>query len=314
MVSPNGKHRKTMSKKTQNIIQDFSKKLSTQELWWLLEKVTGKSKTQLLAQKELELTEAQEKKLDKFINLRVDKKKPLQYILGSVPFCDLEILVEPPILIPRPETEEWCSWVIGLTSVRETLRDDFSQKLEIPQGERDNIKTSRLNILDLCCGTGCIGLALAKALPTAQVIGIDKNPYAIKLSEKNKNHNKIENIKFIESDLFKNIPANTKFDLIVSNPPYITEKDFKTLSPDVTQWEDKDALVAPDNGLEFYKNIISTARDYLNSPQNNMPSIVLEFGIHQENNVKKILEQNSFKNVQVFKDSYNIARWISAQL
>jgi release factor glutamine methyltransferase len=293
------------------IIKNLPKKLSTQELWWLLEKVTGKSKTQLLTQKELELTGTQEEKLNEFINLRVNGKKPLQYILGSVPFCDLEILVEPPILIPRPETEEWCSWVI---EQRPSIHSSSLKASKNTRDENQNKKNIPLKILDLCCGTGCIGLALAKALPNAAITGIDKNPRAIKLSEKNKNHNKIENIKFIESDLFTNIPENTKFDLIVSNPPYIPEKDFKTLSPDVTQWEDKDALVAQDEGLAFYKKIVSTARDFLNPPQNNLPSIVFEFGINQEDDVKKILEQNNFKNIEVFKDSYNVARWISARL
>ena len=95
-----------------------------------------------------------------------------------------EIFVEPPILIPRPETEQLTSWLI--------------EKLK-------KVKNEKLNILDLCSGSGCISLALASALPNAFIVGADINPQAITLAQKNKKHNKIENATFIQSDLYSNI-------------------------------------------------------------------------------------------------------------
>jgi len=142
--------------------------LAEQEAWWFLEHATGKTQSALLSDDTITLTPEQQKNLDTWVMQRVKEKKPIQYIIGNVPFCNLEILVKPPILIPRPETEEWVSWLI------EQLAP---------------VKDEPLQILDLGSGSGCIGLALAKALPQSTVIGLDKNPQAIELAEKNKYHN-----------------------------------------------------------------------------------------------------------------------------
>jgi release factor glutamine methyltransferase len=207
--------------------------LSRQEAWWLLEWATGKSKEQLLTGHN-ELSEEIILKIDAAVKKIDQESMPLAYVIGHVPFGDLTIDVQAPILIPRPETEEWVYRLI--------------EKL---QPEKEKIST----ILDLGTGSGCIALALAHAFPRAHVTASDINPRALELAKQNARKNGINNICFIESDLFKNI-AQKSFDLIVSNPPYIAHYYQVTLSDSVINWEDHRALFAPKNGLELIEKII----------------------------------------------------------
>ena len=290
----------------QHLIKNIKEKLlsvcqtqheAEQQAWWLLEKLTQKSNAQILAKKTLTLSEEQETTLDKWIHQRTVEKKPLQYILEHIPFCNVDIIVQPPILIPRPETENWVSWLI--------------EKLK-------KLENNNLNILDMCSGTGCIALALAKAFPDSTVIGTDINPQAIELSLKNKQLNKIKNVQFLQSNYYEKIEKNKKFDLIVSNPPYISKEDWELLSDTVKKWEDKKALVAEKNGLAAFEKIIHHIKDYLKENMKfkkfNIPQMIFEIGMGQENAVKKLLENNNFKNINVFKDLKGINRWITASI
>lgn len=277
-----------------DLIAKIAKKLlpickDTTEAWWLLEAVTRLSQSQLMAQKRIKLSWEQEKILDALIKQRVEENKPLQYILGTVPFCGLEIMVKPPVLIPRPETEELCAWLIK---------------------ELEPVKEEPLKILDLGVGSGCIALALAKALPYATVIGVDIHLHAIRLSEKNKAHNNITNAIFLQSDLYQELTQHkSTFDLIVSNPPYIAPKEYETLSEQVTKWEDKSALVAAEEGFAIHKKIIADAKKFL-APPRGFPQLVLEFGKGQEDVLKKLFEESGFKG-KVYKDMEKVDRWIT---
>ena len=216
--------------------------LRHQSAWWMLEEITQKTKSELLAHDSVTLDDAQKEKLDDWIQQQVEKKIPLQYLIGWVPFGDLHIFVEPPVLIPRPETEEWT------LRIADTLR---------------KLKNKKINILDLCTGTGCIGLALAHALPQAQVVTTDLSPYALALAKKNAAHNNIKNITFIESDMFESIPTHNQFDLIVSNPPYISPKEYDQLDESVRAWEDPQALRAQDEGFALIRIIVEQSPAYL---------------------------------------------------
>ena len=163
--------------------------------------------------------------------------------MGSTPFAGLEILTQPPVLIPRPETEEW---TVNLIEQLQGLPD------------------KKLQILDLCTGSGCIALALADALPQAKIFGTDISDSALALANHNKIHNHIPNVEFLRSDLFAQIPQKFTFDLIVGNPPYIDEQEWNNLDPSVTQSEDKHALLAADHGLALIKKIIAAAPIILN--------------------------------------------------
>jgi release factor glutamine methyltransferase len=234
---------------------------------------------------------------DRFFN-RSEREMPLQYILGRVPFCSLVIGVEPPTLIPRPETEEWTQWVITILNL---------------------VQDKNFDILDLCSGSGCIALALAKYLPQAQIIGADISNDAIRLAEKNKALNALINTQFIVSDLFSAFEQDKKqFDLIVSNPPYLSLDEWKDLDCSVLEWEDPKALAAGQTGLELYEKIISQAHGYLKPLSETfikyqIPRLVFEFGVNQASALATMLHNYGFKNIRVYKDIAGKDRWITAQ-
>lgn len=267
-----------------------------QEAMLILVHVMQVTQAQILAQTTITLTPPQQQQLDQALHARIYEHKPLAYILGSVPFCDLDILVEPPILIPRPETEEWVSWLIEQCAP---------------------LRSKPCNILDLCTGTGCIALALAQAFPHARVTGVDKNPQALALAQKNKDHNRLNNVAFIHGDLCAPLPPDICYDLIVSNPPYISEVEYQTLAPEVAQWEDKQALVAPNNGLEFYQRLAYEAARFLcqNSifSDCNLPRMVVELGTEPEK-VMAIYRKAGFNHANLHYDLQGKERWLAAYI
>jgi len=244
--------------------------------WWLLQKLTEMPYSTVLLTKEITLTAEQEKTLDQWLYEMVHDHKPLAYILGTVPFLDLTLVVEPPILIPRPETEEWCNTLIK------------------------QLQTTRItNILDLCTGSGCIVLAVAQAFPQAHVTAVDIVPHALELTQKNAQRNGIANITYVLSDLYTNVTAQ-KYDLIVSNPPYITEVEWNSVELSVKNWEDPGALLAADDGLALIKRIITQAPPFLNANG----QLWIEIGYQQGPAVKELFITHGFSKVTVLKD-YN---------
>lgn len=259
--------------------------LCNQYAWWLLEALTGKTGAQLVEHASLKLTSEQQDTLSDWLKKLIDEHFPLQYLLGSVPFNGADILVSPPVLIPRPETEEW------------TVR--LMSKLQ------KNIN-GRITILDLCTGTGCIAIALAKALPQATIYASDIEDHALRLAEKNCIRNKTTNVNIIKSDLFESIPKNLKFDLIVGNPPYIAPDEWIELDASVKNWEDKRALVASEHGLKIIAEIIHKAPQFLR-PHDDMsdegiPQLVLEIGFRQAGRVKELLEDAGYCSIEIEKD------------
>jgi release factor glutamine methyltransferase len=234
--------------------------------------------------------------LNHWIQERVIQQKPLQYILGHVPFCNLDILVQPPVLIPRPETEYMVSQII------EQLQP---------------LKNKEINILDLGTGSGCIALTLAQTFPKSHVFGIDINEKAIALAEKNKKHNNIPNANFAYDtfEVHNKILNSKKFDVIISNPPYIEEGVWDTLEDIVKKWEDKTALVASNSGLHAFKIIAKTAKKLLVKYKTcTYPQLILEFGMGQAQAVEKFLIASNFKNIKIFRDLRGVDRWITASL
>lgn len=259
--------------------------------WDLLEYLTNQDRSVLLAHEEYTLSEEQHKKLDTWVKQIAQDAKPIQYILGTVPFLDLTIHIEPPILIPRPETEEWTARLLV-------------------QLKENNIEN--LTILDLCTGSGCIALALAQALPKSMVYATDISDKALKLARKNAQKNHINNITFISSDVYDAVP-NMQCDLIVSNPPYITTEEFEKMDKTVTEWEDQQALVTNDEGLKIIKKIVAKADNYLQQSSIDIPQLWIEIGYRQASTVTKILEQSGFK-ATVYKDLYGNDRVVVGTL
>lgn len=163
---------------------------------------------------------------------------PLQYILGTAPFRDLMLKVDPRVLIPRPETELLAQWLID----------------RAPQGGK---------VLDLGCGSGAIAIAVASERPDLQVTAADISPDALELAAGNAESYKVKNLSFIRSDLFSALNG-CRFDLIGANLPYVTEDEYPDLPAEVRDFEPKLALTAPDRGLALILKTIRELPAHLN--------------------------------------------------
>lgn len=263
----------------------------------ILQWVTKKTYAQLIAKESFSLNKEQDLELASILEKHIKEHMPLQYIFGCVPFLDLNIKVEPQVLIPRDDTAIWCEYVI----------EKFN-----------TLKKEELNILDLCTGTGCIGLAFAKAFVNARVYAVDIDPKAIELAKENAKANKVNNISIIESDLFDKIPKDLKFDLILSNPPYLSKQEWMKVDLSVKEWESKTALIASKNGLYLIEKIIKESAIWLRQNKEmkelNLPQLVIEIGHTQLDKVKNILIKNKYKDIESIKDLAKHNRAITARV
>lgn len=284
------------------LVQNLSNQLSTsyhekeianQNAWNLLEKLTGVPRPKLILRSEITLSDEQEQRLEQWVADITVRNKPVQYILETVPFLDLELLVEPPVLIPRPETEEWCHRLIK----------------EIKNSNHPAVNGT---LLDLCTGCGCIALALAKALPHAHVYGTDISEEAIELAKKNAAFNSITNVTFLVSDVFANVPP-IKFDLITANPPYIAPDEYEFLDYSVLKWEDKRALTSEDRGTAITQKIIALCPQFLQYSSHELPQLWMEIG-HQQGPLASALFEQAGIEPTVYKDLYGNDRLITGKL
>ena len=271
--------------------------LCRQYAWWILQEIVGQKKEQLIIKESLILTEKQEKKLEEWLDKLINEKMPLQYLIGSVPFNDIELFIKSPVLIPRPETEEW-------------ILDLIDKLKKLPKQE--------LLILDIGTGSGVIALALAHALPQAHIYAVDISDEALSLAQKNANHNNIQNVTFIKSDIYNAIASELRFDLIVSNPPYITHEEYTELEESVARWEDKRALVADNMGLAIIITIIEKACQYMK--KNNdiekayMGNLYIEIGYKQADVVSELMRKYNFVDIKVHKDLQRKDRVVSGRV
>jgi release factor glutamine methyltransferase len=265
--------------------------------WHILEHITKTKRAGLISRQSIELSSAQKEQLEVLVNETVEQHKPLSYNIGSVPFLDLTIAVKPPILIPRVETEYWCS--------------ELLLKLK-------KLTNKKITILDMCTGSGCIALSLAHALPQARVYALDISSKACALAQENSQANVIENILIQQSDLFTNLDHGITFDLIVTNPPYISTYEWLSLDPSVKKWEDYKALVSENNGLEIIEKILKQAQKYMHFNQEFqdlcIPQISMEIGYQQGTRVKSLFEQYGFKNIFVHQDLSKNDRIVTASI
>ena len=212
------------------------------------------------------------------------KHEPVQYIIGQTQFYKQKILVNKEVLIPRPETEELVELVINKNKNRENLK-----------------------ILDIGCGSGCIGLALADEFKNSFVTGIDIKDSILDICRKNAELNKIENIVFKKMDILKQIPE-FKFDIVVSNPPYIAAHEITELQPEVSLFEPKVALNGGNDGLSFYKRFFQILPSLLCENGN----FFFEFGFDQSENLKKIFDQGY--STVIHKDFNGLHRFLSGNI
>ncbi|ESK96567.1 protein-(glutamine-n5) release factor-specific [Moniliophthora roreri MCA 2997] len=226
--------------------------------------------------------------------------EPLAYIIGTQPFGDLNLNVRPPVLIPRPETEEWT--------------------IKLSQLVSPNSSSRQLSVLDLGTGTGCIPLLLCHVWPKGAVRarGIDISPVAVDLANENAARCGFspDNFKAIQANfLSPNFPENVPglsppFDIVTSNPPYIPWDEYLQLPKSVSRYEDPKALFGGPSGLEFYRAIAQLiSRDGFLSPG---ATVALEIGYNQAAAVRELLHASGF-NTEVWFDAWRKERTIIAQ-
>lgn len=221
-----------------------------------------------------EITEENKNKIKEMLIARGKNRKPLQYILGEWEFYGYPFKTDERALIPRADTE------ILVEQCKILMYDKLS-----------------CDILDIGTGSGAISISLAKELPNSKILGLDISDKAIELANENKILNQVENVEFIISDLFQNIQGK-KFDLIVSNPPYISLKEYKTLMPEVKNYEPQNALTDLNDGLYFYEEITKQASEYLKENA----YLAFEIGYNQANNIKEIFNKYNFNLISLIKD------------
>jgi len=213
--------------------------------------------------------------------------EPVQYILGETEFMGLKFKVDNRVLIPRPETE-----ILVEASI----------------GQLTQMGIASPKILDLCTGSGCIAVSIAKNINCSDVWASDISVSALQLAKENAVLNNVE-IKFIQGDLFEAREFNNQeFDLIISNPPYVSTEEFNSLAKEIF-FEPELALKAGRDGLDFYRRIISQAAVYLNDNGR----LIFEVGANQAYFVKQLLEKDGFAQVALIKDYNNVERIIIAK-
>ena len=212
---------------------------------------------------------------------------PIQYILGTTHFYGLEFIVDENVLIPRPETEELVDWIVKLNS--------------------KTSKKKNLRILDIGTGSGCIAISLAKNIPNSEVFAIDVSEKALAVAEKNSKLNTVS-VTFLHKNILETTSLDQKFDIIVSNPPYVRNLEKAEIKPNVLDNEPHLALfVADDDALIFYKKIAELAAANLN------PNGQLFFEINQYlgKETLDLLESLGLKNRELRKDIYGNDRMIA---
>ena len=244
--------------------------------------------------------EIEDEKIEKiryFIKKIGQEKFPVQYLLNEQEFFGRKFYVDKGVLIPRQDTEILVEKAIEILK-NDTLKKNISEK---------NSK-NRKKILDIGAGSGIIGISVALEIKDSYVLGIDISEKALETSEKNKEILNVKNIKFLKSNLFENIEFK-EFDMIISNPPYISFNEVGIMSDDTLLHEPSDALFAENDGLYFYYEICQNALDYLADSG----YLLFEIGYKQGNNVAEIMTSSGFKNVEVIKDLTGLDRVVVGQ-
>jgi len=249
----------------------------------LLAHVLHLNRIELYLQFERIVTPAERETFKALIQRR-SQREPLQYILGQAEFYGLTFKVTPDVLIPRPETE------LLVDTIIEYLRQFPVEKPEI---------------LDIGTGSGCIAITLKHQVPAAAVTAVDISPAALEIARENARMHGVE-IEWIAGDGIRFLAeTSSKYHVIVSNPPYIAEKEWASLQPEVQQYEPRQALVSGSTGLEFYERVIPLARSRL------LPGgrLVMEIGYNQGKAVSQLMKTHGFRH-ELKQDYQHINRMV----
>lgn len=248
---------------------------------FLLMELLTRSRADLHCHAEKSLTNEQQQQLQQWLKRRIDGE-PLAYLVAHQPFWNLDLKVTPDTLIPRPETESLVEWVLTTFAAQRTLR-----------------------ILDAGTGSGAIALALAKEKPDWRVDASDISVAALAVAKKNAAIHHVNNVTFYRGSWLNAVPVTARYDVIISNPPYVRDSD-----PHLTdlRYEPQQALIAKENGLADLCSITESARLHL-IPQG---VIVLEHGYDQQPAVIKLLSQTGYTDIMAHCDMGQQPRFVTA--
>lgn len=240
----------------------------------------------LALEPDITVTKEEEQPLFEVLS-QLRKEKPIQYILGTAQFMDMDFVVNEDVLIPRPETEELVRWII----------DEHTDQ------------NMAFNILDIGTGSGCIAISLAKAFKNAKIFALDISNKALETAKLNARNNKVE-IECIQSDILTTKSLKEKFDIIVSNPPYVRMLEKKLMKSNVIDNEPGIALfVSDDDPLVFYRRITDFAKSNLNKGG----SLYFEINQYLGEETKALLE-NGFSNIELRKDIFGNDRMVKGKI
>ena len=250
-----------------------------QEIEWLLCDLLELKRIDLYLKFEDIINKSKLKKLKSWIKRRIERE-PLQYITGKVEFYGLKFISTPQALIPRPETERLVD--ITLNSLE-----------KIPEPK----------ILEIGTGSGCVSIAVSNKKPRANILSLDISKNALELAEINAKSNNCKNINFLEMDFLNEIPDG-RFDILISNPPYIPQKEIENIMPEVKNYEPRIALTDFEEGLNFYFRIAKVGRTLIPNG-----IIILEVGLgNHPQKVFSLFKEAGFDQLELIKDYNNNER------
>lgn len=240
------------------------------------------SKEQVVFNPDLELDSKQQNNFFELVVRRAERE-PLSHIIGKREFFGEGFFVSSDVLDPRPDSE----------SLIELVLKNFPDK------------NQKLKILELGVGSGCLIITLLKAYKMADGRGVDISKNALEICQKNSEFHQVQDrLKLLQSDLFSALNSSEKFDLIISNPPYISSQEIETLEPEVKLFEPIEALDGGADGLDFYRKIAAEAKNFLN--QNG--KIILEIGFGQKEKIVEIFTKKEFLFIESKQDLSGVER------
>ena len=255
--------------------------------FWIIEKEFGYSKSQTLAHSNETISMGESIMIHGCLN-RLKKSEPIQYILGEAQFCGLQFKVTKATLIPRPETEELVNWIAT----------------DLKKGP-----STSLDLLDLGTGTGCIAISLAKQFSTVKVTAMDVSLKALEIAKENTNFHKVS-VDFILQDLLKTEGLPKKFDLMVSNPPYVRKSEARLMNENVLKYEPKEALFVDDTEpFVFYLRLAQLAKSHL-KPQG---VVYFEINEYLSKELIQALEKEGLKILELRQDFFGKDRMLKCR-
>ena len=271
----------------------------------------GMTLTDIICGKVNELSADEKRKLEEII-IRLQKGEPVQYVLGEADFAGRPFHVEPGVLIPRPETAELCQW-IEKDMIEKSIVSSGDSSEDSPEdssGNSPQATDDARRILDICTGSGCIAITLGLNIPNSEVTGWDISEDALRIAQGNVEMLKARNVRIEYQDALALPKAAEAADLIVSNPPYICEKEKADMEKNVLEHEPSLALFVPDEDpLKFYRAIA----EYASSALKSGGALYFEINPIYEKETREMLLKLDFKDIETKEDAFGKKRMMRAK-